>query len=216
MEKEKIVIDLKTAQDAQVLRKEEIIQREALEKLKRLIKAIFNQSGQFKEKLDNRHISQRYHNVITIDGDRGTGKSTFILNIFELIRKGGLFEDDPDIDPKIKPLGIIDPTLVEGMENVFITIISRIKSAVDECIDEKEEDDVNRWMKKLSELARGLPTIQGVGTDAFKNEFWDDHQYILQEGLISAIQAEKLERDFHIFVRESLKMTGKKSFHHCF
>ncbi|MCP4110718.1 MAG: toll/interleukin-1 receptor domain-containing protein [Desulfobacteraceae bacterium] len=206
---EKIVIDLSTARDAQILQEESLIQKEGLDKLRELIKTIFERIKFFKKEMKNKHIMQKYHDVIIADGGRGTGKSTFIINVFELIRKRKLCENDLDL--KIRPLGIIDPNLVKGMENIFLTIISRIKSVVDN-IKDKEDEDINRWEDSLRELARGLSTLDAIGTDALKRDVWNDHQYILQEGLINAAQEGKLENDFHKFVNESLKIVGKDAF----
>ncbi|MCP4352778.1 MAG: hypothetical protein GY795_45575 [Desulfobacterales bacterium] len=211
--KDNIIIDL-NMRDAQSLKEEDIIQKEALAKLERLISNIYERAKIFKKQCpnNNKQVMQRYHDVITIDGDRGTGKSTFILSIFELIRKG---EYPESVKAGFMPLGIIDPTLVEGdMANIFISIISRIKSAVDEYIkkNEQEEKEIVSWNDKLNRLARGLSSVEGIGTDRLKTESWDDHLYILQEGLKDASQSERLEYNFHEYVRKSLDIIREDAF----
>ncbi len=58
-------------------------------------------------------IYVRQHDTILIDGERGAGKTTFILNMFNEIK-----------NYKIENLAILDPTLIENKENILINIIS--------------------------------------------------------------------------------------------
>ena len=103
-----ININLNSSQDAQIKKDDELIQQDSKNRLIKIFK-------EYRNLLDNTNIDKlRVHNSILINGKRGFGKTTFILSMIELLK---------DEEKGIKDFyffDIIDPTIIETKENIFI------------------------------------------------------------------------------------------------
>lgn len=154
----------------------------------------------------------RVHNTISIFGDRGTGKTSFIRSLFDEIEKRFKEKEDVVI------LGLIDPTLMEEKAHIFLLIISLINDRVKKVIEEgtcepggeayKQRMDWNACVKKL---AKGLPSLDKVEND-YNSTSWQDDEFIMQKGLDDIMAAYQLEENFHKMVDMALKILGKKAF----
>lgn len=150
----------------------------------------------------------RVHNAIFINGKRGYGKTSFILSIKEIIEKD--FKD-------IFVLKIIDPTIIETKENIFILVLNVIKKEVDKCLNNYCQD-INQNTKKefeniLKEIAGGLNVLDGIGgTTLYKENIWNEPELILQEALKNVKGGSELENNFKKFLDISLKILNKKAF----
>lgn len=178
-----------------------------------LIENQINQIGN--KKTYGKSVLNRVHNTISIFGDRGTGKTSFIRSLFDEIEirnkakgKGGA----------IKILGLIDPTLMEEKAHIFLLIISIINDEVKSVIEKgtcepgstayKQRMD---WKTCLKKLAKGLPSLDKVGND-YNNTSWQDDEFIMQKGLDDIMAAYQLEENFHKMVDMALDILGKKAF----
>ncbi len=152
-------------------------------------------------------IYVRQHDTILIDGERGAGKTTFILNMFNEIK-----------NYKIENLSILDPTLIENKEHILINIISRIKKKVDNFFIYKsgsfkgDHELYAYWKKWLSKLAAGLSLLDGIGSDKLNNELWDSPELAMEDGIDNALSGQELEKRFHKFIDVSLKLLCKDAF----
>ncbi|XPV77826.1 MAG: hypothetical protein ACNI27_07850 [Desulfovibrio sp.] len=207
----KILIDLNNSREAQGLKKEEIIQQEALGRFKDLVDGIINRIPKFREglKADCPYKRMRTHDVITVDGRRGSGKTTFMLSAWNVL------QDDWKED--IHFLGIIDPTLVETREHIFVTIVALIKKTVEQSYKSKHanasiEGKLRDWKESLKELSTGLKLLDGIGKNPMQDDLWLDEHLALEIGLKQASSGTDLEVAFHKFVNESLEFIGKKAF----
>jgi hypothetical protein len=151
---------------------------------------------------------QRQHDTITILGTRGSGKTSFLLSVLNSYKN----------DNNISVLKIIDPTLIEEKGHVFLSIISGIKSQVEQALDKKDAspgaNSVNirkQWRDKLKNLAHGLPSIDGVGHD-LQQDAWQDPEFIMDKGIRQVTSASQLEENFEAFVTEGLDILNKKCF----
>lgn len=154
----------------------------------------------------------RVHNTISIFGDRGTGKTSFIRSLFDEIEKRDKDKEDVVI------LGLVDPTLMEEKAHIFLLIISLINDRVKKVIEEgtcepggeayKQRMD---WKACVKKLAKGLPSLDKVGND-YNNTSWQDDEFIMQKGLDDIMAAYQLEENFHKMVDMALKILGKKAF----
>ena len=219
--------------DARKLKtQEELIQTEASDKFIKLIERrleiindLINKENKYGHKTDGdcKHIESilcdndcdsdsggildRHHDTILIDGERGAGKTTFALTMFEYIKKKN----------KISNIGILDPTLIENKEHILINIISKIKKKID-CFfvyckkDKIDYESYNVWKKQLVKLAAGLSLLDGVGGDRLKSELWDSPELAMEEGIDNSISGEELEKDFHKFIELSLKILCQDAF----
>lgn len=85
-----IIIDLKESTDVVMISEPaNRIQRNAVKRVKMLLKS-FVESGKpdkNRNEQENKWIQNRVHNAILVNGSRGSGKTTFIRNLFEDISK---------------------------------------------------------------------------------------------------------------------------------
>lgn len=210
--KREIIISVEESTDARVFSNEsDIIQQDALDALKGLTAETVRRIGGFTKRLHEsggRWERPRHHDVIAIFGGRGTGKTTFILNALNTLSGR---------DSEILSLGIIDPTLVECRESIFLNIISRVRKKVDEQRRSQQlfDNGHSRYQmfdESLNRLAQGLAQLNGIGTKALSHDVWDDPHFIMQEGLFNVQQGEELESHFHQFLDDALKCLNMKAF----
>nr|WP_321399155.1 hypothetical protein [uncultured Desulfobacter sp.] len=212
-----VILDLKGHNDTQVLRdSNEIVQQELKNAFDKKIEKALHKACDYKKNLEaNKNAlfnwpPNRVHDTITISGGRGSGKTTFILNMFHWVKK--------EIKDRIEFLEILDPTLIEEKDHVFVNIISRIKQRVDKKNLERSPDDqrggqYRDWQESLRKLASGLPAIEGIGGNIGMNsDTWKDPVYVLERGLKTVSSANSLELNFHRFVANSLNFLCKDAF----
>ncbi|WP_141393288.1 hypothetical protein, partial [Enterobacter hormaechei] len=60
----------------------------------------------------------RSHNAVSVDGERGTGKTSVLVNLKEYLQ-----QDHKDLLLDIHILNPVDPTLLEDNESLFLHII---------------------------------------------------------------------------------------------
>lgn len=161
-----------------------------------------------KRQISNKGLFERFHNTISVFGGRGTGKTSFLHSVIEHYRGN----DDVEI------LGLIDPTIIEEKEHIFLYIIALIDEKIEKFLTEKEchsHTDAylvkRQWREYLMKLAQGLPSLDNVGLD-YKNNDWQDDGFIMDKGLKTVIAAIHLEEAFHDLVEKALNILGKKNF----
>lgn len=224
-----IIINLNEDRDAYVVKEpEHIIHVNELDQVWSLLEESIKTAKDY-EKPDSDF--KRKHDTIMLAGVRGSGKTTFMLSLLHFISEGKKkfkFEKKNECKKDgngVEVLNIFDPTLIEDRVHVFINIISLIKDCVDEkakrsnCFKDTDSDDCRNykeWEKSFKKLADGLPAINGVGHDEFSGEAWLDSEFIMNKGVGRAEAANHLERNFHVFVRKSLKFIDKTAFLLCF
>lgn len=221
-----IVINLNDDRDAYVVSDpKDIIHVNELEQVRQLLE----QSVEAAKDYENSELFKRKHDTIMLAGVRGSGKTTFMLSLLNFVNKDILGTPPITFGFKakgsIEVLDIFDPTLIEDKVHVFVNIISLIKERVDEkakkcnCFKEPDGDDgrdYKQWETSFKKLAEGLPAINGVGHDGFSGDEWLDSEFVMNKGVGRAHAANHLERNFHDFVRKSLKFIGKTAFMLCF
>jgi len=205
---------------------------------------VYGRVEKFKKELDERRKQNRSHDpfmrvheIITLHGRRGAGKSTFLLSALKALAG----EDKSSIDklfektsprlnpgmkklsasiPKIKSLGIIDPTLMGEEEKLLVTVLTRIRDAViqhrdnspigTQCGDYSMDRDFDEWYDMLNSLAKGISFF--MDSNPLKTEEWMDSQHAFTMRLENIQHGADLERDFHLFVNKSLERIGKEAF----
>lgn len=198
---EKIIIELQET-DTKEFKKANLIQKNAQSNFTSLI-------NHFIYNIDNDNTSKcnfkRVHNTMLINGKRGMGKTSFILSM----------KDDSSIMKDLCPLEIIDPTLIETKEHVFLNIITYIKDKIEKHFKEQCNEHngrKNEWKESLKKLAGGLSMLDGIGSNHLQESMWDAPELILEKGLSNAKQGSQLERNFHDFLKISLEILEKKAF----
>ena len=193
-----------------------LIQINTKRKFFELIKKLIDEIKETKKDQYSKNSFPRAHNTILINGKRGVGKTSFILSMMDALT-------DKDSHPEIYKLNLcildtIDPTLIETKEHVFLNIITSIKDKVEDyykcsqnCND--NSDSFREWKKSLKTLASGLSMLEEVGANHIKdNTIWDSPELILEKGLSNSKQGKDLEKNFHKFIDESLRVLGKDAF----
>ncbi|MBW5893639.1 hypothetical protein IM880_15590 [Pectobacterium polaris] len=107
-------------------------------------------------KLHETFNETRSHKAISIDGERGTGKTSVLVNLSDYLES-----NHTDFAGNIHILDPIDPTLLEDGESLFLHIIV---AAVlqDKKIKEAQSKDLDKsrlFTQKLENLAHGLESV---------------------------------------------------------
>ncbi|WP_141047696.1 P-loop NTPase fold protein [Aliarcobacter cryaerophilus] len=192
--KDSLIIPLRKSTNATVLNEERyLLQQKALKDITEILDNNL-------DKIIHNNINEldRNHETITLLGERGTGKTSFLINFKNYYKRKS----------EVVFLDTIDPTLFEDRQNIMITIISMIYKEIEK---EKLHENEN-WLDKLSSLSEGLNLLDGVGSDPLKKDIWDDPRIILEIGLKNANSGLKLEENFNLFIKESLRLLNRKMF----
>ncbi|PZU14647.1 MAG: hypothetical protein DI622_13210, partial [Chryseobacterium sp.] len=197
--KEKITIDLSNSENAKKFKSEQIIHRAELDRTKYYIEKLIVLS---KENPDEEYL----HRAITILGSRGSGKTSFLLNLVES------FENKTEITI----LPIIDPTLIEEKGHAFLNVVSAISDLVNDAfiankLDSNYSSDNKRiWHDKLMKLAGGIPSIDGIGQH--NGDHWMDPEFVMETGLATVSASRKLQAHFNDFLKESARILKTEVF----
>lgn len=208
LESNDITIDLGASTSACVFENNtaNLIQHEAVDQFWRILKEHLKQAQAKDAPASTGIYYQRPHNTIMIDGERGTGKTTFILNMIAAIK-----DAKQDWKNEIQPLRVVDPTLMDSKEHILLTVIMLVKKTVEATI-KPNDTDITKWKKSLDKLAKGICMLDGVGRENFKSELWNDYQSIMEDGLSETEHCFNLEINLHEFFNESLLLIDRKAF----
>jgi len=148
----KIHIPLDSGESAVLKDPDTLLPRNIYEQLARFIAKAVDNVPKTSESLNE----TRSHKAISIDGERGTGKTSVLVNLSDYLKS-----NDDDLAAKIHILDPIDPTLLEDGESLFLHIIV---AAVlqDKEIKAAQGRDINKsraFTQKLEELAHGLESV---------------------------------------------------------
>lgn len=207
-----------------------ILQNEAFNKLFHLIsmqlQTVENFSLPSQDALSHHHT----HQAILIEGGRGSGKTTFLLNALHALdgkeaftneqKQAYTFPDDlskksHDLAGKVCVLPIIDPTLIETKQHIIIVIIAMIDKILDRhCSPMYTETDQYKEVDKAREdMAEGLTLIDGIGrAEPYGEANWEDPLWIMSTGLRKAKKGSFFEKAFQNYIHHALKVLNKKIF----
>ena len=159
-----VYIDLEAALDVRrLLDVKELIQQKAYERFSQLLSKrltsldmkskdwkLFEGERRFVDRrIDDDGTTlfiNRTQNAIAIHGGRGTGKTTFVRNAFTLIK------NYHSIAARMAILGVVDPTLIENKENVFVIVINKIRDTVDLYYERFRENDLDTKRESRGKL----------------------------------------------------------------
>ncbi|MFM5075521.1 antiviral RADAR system adenosine triphosphatase RdrA [Aeromonas hydrophila] len=157
--------------------------------------------------------SLRAHNAVLIDGERGTGKSTVLVNLPAYLKqisgqfhrmRGGASESpsgvlrNNDLLERVHILKPVDPTLLEEHDDLFLhVIVAAVLSDNQVQLANHDEPNYHAMLRALEELAYGLESV-----DAQKEERGLDK-------LRSFIGNRQLNSKVHAFFRSVLTLLGK-------
>lgn len=153
----------------------------------------------------------RAHNAILIQGGRGSGKTTFLLNALKRLAKPEDKEKKEDqrlsdLSDTLHVLPMIDPTLIETKENIIIVILSMIEAAIAHVSDES-----GKMEKVRQSLAEGLGLLDGIGPDSAYGNEWEDANWVMSRGLNKAKKGKSFELKFSVYLETALGLLNKKN-----
>lgn len=166
-----IIIDLKESLNPETFNEtSNILQRDAFARLTEIVKEHKKQLPQSDESGKKSFRNLRSHNSVFISGARGSGKTTFLLNIKTAIC------DESTGRPYI--LDIIDPTLIHDNDNFLSIVLGRIADTVKKRSSYGSNDgngnSAKEFFNKLSEVAELSEAIsnsqQSTGLDNILDE----------------------------------------------
>lgn len=208
MSKKPLVINLSKSEKERLEKPDDILQTDALKRLDGLI-------GEQLEGIPPKRYSDfnetslsypRTHNAILVQGGRGSGKTTFLLNALQRLNE----RKDADIvsvASELHVLPMIDPTLIETKENIVIVILSMIEAAI-----EHLSDDNGQMEKARQALSEGLGLLDGIGSSSVYGSEWEDANWVMSRGLHKAKKGRLFELKFGVYLETALKMLNKKAF----
>ncbi len=233
----KLLIDLTNARQATALNVESILHRSQIEDFLNRVNDVVGRVKAFKGKLKQgggcaRSVSyERYHDVITLHGKRGSGKTTFLLSALELLQtednEQKEFRDTGRENLKnLCVLEVLDPTLFGLHEHLLLSLLAKIAAEVTSAVKNSGRSlacgpsdicELEKWRKSLSQFAKSLKhmgeTRDDLDGDMPKETVhWDDAEFIFEQNMESAKRSFGLEREFHNFLNDSLQLIGKDAF----
>ena len=156
----------------------------------------------FIKNLNKNNKVKRIHNTILVNGKRGFGKTSFLLTMIKEIQN--------NYNADIEVLDIVDPTIVETKESIFILILSLILQRVERSVGcEDIEFYKNEEIKRIKrDIAKGLNVLDGIGEE----NLYNDPEILLIDGLSNTKNCMRLEDNFHRFIDKALEILNKKMF----
>lgn len=149
------------------------------------------------------------HHTISIFGERGSGKTSFLESVLE-------YYSNHSDEHKVCVLDLIDPTMIEEKGHVFLLIISLINQKVrkelgNNATNIQKNAFLSDWKCAMNKLAKGIPSLDKVG-ETYENNVWSDDCYIMRKGLESVHSAFVLSYQFNKCVEQALRLLGKDAF----
>ncbi|MFJ5440892.1 hypothetical protein [Pectobacterium sp. CHL-2024] len=207
-----IIIDLDNIHDINDYSDNTMLQQAAKKKLDILLNGFLihlgkdpiDEKNDCQEKNGNNQLNklQRRNNTIFVNGQRGTGKTTFLNAMLD-------FYSTNENNTGICPLAFIDPTLIETHQNIIVDIVVKFKQLYDKklkyCRDQEQYNDLN---KQLEQMAEGLRLLGEQKNNHNKH----DDSWFLSQALKSSKSGQYLEERFHQFIDKIANVLNKKLF----
>lgn len=213
-------IKLEHSHSAHSLDKDEVVHKQQFHDFQKLVERIVIQARAKKNVAEDPAELDfaRSHDVITIHGQRGVGKTTFMLSAIKAVTMSPV---DSLKQFSLCHLGVIDPTLMGGRENILLIILQKIKEAVERqqrskgCTSAmKRSCAFADWRENLRSLGEGLQTVGAFidGDNKSSRSGEVDSQLWLTDSMLKAKHGADLERDFHFVLNGALKLIEKDAF----
>lgn len=192
-----LYIPLNTSESAVQNEAQALLPREVYAKLTKFIhEALERVPSQGSETKIN---AVRSHNAVSIDGERGTGKTSILVNLRNYLSSETTSGDNKLLED-IHILEPVDPTLLEDHESLFLHVIVAAVLSDTELQQQQQKypDKHQRLNQELEHLAQGLESVERQnevrGMDKLRALFGNKH-------LADCVQN---------FFKASLNVLGKK------
>lgn len=142
-------------------------------------------------------MHHRYHNTVLIDGARGTGKSTVLINLGRY-----LASCNAEMFEQVHICAPVDPTLLEDHDDLFLNVILAAVLS-----DKKVEEAQQRNPSGRQALAKQLQKL-GAALEHMQNQ--REHTQKGMDKLRAFVGNQQLIQEVHNFFAEVLKLLDKK------
>lgn len=119
------------------------------------------------ESEDERFTRERGHSTIFLDGDRGTGKTTIIVNLLQYLKSLEVNKQFPGLANAVHIFKPIDPSQLEDGDNLFLDVVVAAVLG-DKDVNAQRQHKPQEWealhasLQRLGSALQGSET-QGVG-----------------------------------------------------
>jgi hypothetical protein len=121
-----IIIKMQNDLNTRVQDSSEIFQTKAYNQLGKLLKEILSVIDSHSTSSKEPIIKHRVFNTIFIEGDRGTGKTTFLLNLYNMLKGENTQDDHSGVLSQLKFSQPIDPNFLDNSGGVQENFLSAI------------------------------------------------------------------------------------------
>ncbi|ACT06523.1 hypothetical protein Dd1591_1670 [Dickeya chrysanthemi Ech1591] len=202
-----ITIDLDNVFDLNKYEVSTMLQYAAKEQLDQLLNGFVKNLENYREAKSCQSNSDkllnnifRSNNTIFINGQRGTGKTTFLRAMLDYYSNN---------DEGICPLAFIDPTLIETHQNILVDIVVKFRQLYSEKLKYCADENINHQLNAcLEEMAEGLK----LASHHKENHDKHDDGWFLSQALKSAKSGQYLEERLHRFINEIAEVLNKELF----
>ncbi len=152
---------------------------------------------------EREYIDLRMHDMIMIAGRRGSGKTTFLINLRKKLR------DDKKIKDDVKVLDIIDPTLLHGNSDILLLILAGVYTKLSN--DFKKRDNRTNKKNEFNTIKENLQNLHRTINLAYKfkeDENLEEDNYERLYGLHKGLE---IDKDLHKFFKLVCDYYGVKA-----
>lgn len=157
----KIIIDINDGNKAKKFEDDGLFQIESFNKVTEIL-----DKHCYDDKKTDEIVDCRFHDTIFIDGNRGVGKTAFMLNI-EKYYNEIVDKKQKTMNRKYLFLNPVDPTLLEHTEKFLSVILARIIEKINDDIklNKLDNEKLDRYYQKLEKLSISLSAIKTLPDD---------------------------------------------------
>lgn len=161
-----IYFQLNQGERASHLKVNQLLARAVYERLAKMLHESLpqEQSGPGRESdEDERFMRGRGHSTIFLDGDRGTGKTTVIVNLQQYLESREVKDQFPSLADDVHIFRPIDPSQLEDGDNLFLDVVVAAVLG-DKDVNAQREHKHQEWQALHGSLQRLGSALQGSET----------------------------------------------------
>ncbi|RQV29555.1 hypothetical protein DF039_00225 [Burkholderia cenocepacia] len=186
---------------------DQLLPREVYERLAQMLQQSLQQlppavESETAESIDEdlRFTRGRGHSTIFLDGDRGTGKTTVIVNLPAYLSAPEVRERFPNLADQVHILKPIDPSQLEDDDDLFLNVVVAAVLG-DDNIKRGRERDPDRWQALYNSLQRLGTALEGRETQG---------DGVGLDRLRAFMETQELAGAVHDFFVKAARLLGKR------
>ncbi|MDL5030949.1 antiviral RADAR system adenosine triphosphatase RdrA [Pelomonas sp. APW6] len=160
-----IYFPLGQGERASHLRVNQLLARTVYERLAQMLHdSLPEKSGEASSEIEEERFQrERAHSTIFLDGDRGTGKTTVIVNLRRYLESPEVKEQFPELANDVHIFQSIDPSQLEDGDNLFLDVVVAAVLG-DKQVNAQRDHKQQEWQLLHGSLQRLGNALQGSET----------------------------------------------------